>query len=602
MLKMMKKISVNNLKIRNKLLLVYVCCVLLPIILTDAIILITVNNNSKENLKRDLTHVLERVEYNLNETINGSLLFTNNLYSDRSLDTFLTKKYINYLDYYENYARLLRSNSLSYNYNHGLLVKIQVIADNNTLLNGGKIATLDRVKDENWYQAFQESEYDIFVYTYYDASKKYSLGGGTSRTISIIRELDNYGSGWMKKILKIDLDYNLMLTDILNEKLDGEIYVRNQDYILFSDQESSSSMKEFDKADSIKEDQVTMSRTFTAGNENWEILIIAKDTAFWEVITEYKGLIILILLNILIPTILIYYIGRSISKRITTIADYMEKVKEEKFEMISLREGEDEIGKLILSYNMMVMKIKNLIEVVFKGNAEKQALELSKKQAELKAIQSQVNPHFLFNTLETIRMRSLIKKENETAEIIGELALLFRRSMNWGADFITIEEEMGFVEKYINIQKYRFGDKIKYRSIIMEDCKCYRVPKLSIGTFIENACIHGIEASVSEGFITVTITKNSGYLFIEISDNGKGFEESRLEELRTMFSHADNKLLNESKSTGMLNAYLRLNMYCEGKMIFNIDSELENGTDITIQLPLCYVSAEYGQNLYETGR
>ncbi len=582
--------------------MVYVCCVLLPIILTDVIILITVNNNSKENRRRDLTHALERVEYNLNETINGSILFTNNLYSDRSLDSFLNTKYINYLDYYEHYTRLLRSNSLSYNYNHGLLVKIQIIADNNTMLNGGKIATLDRVKDEKWYQAFQESEYDIFVYTYYDESKKNSLGGGTSRTISIIRELDNYGRGRMKKLLKIDLDYNLMLTDILNERLDGEIYVRNQDYILFSDQESSSSMKEFSKADSIKEDQVTMSSTFTAGNENWEILIIAKDTAFWEVITEYKGLIILILLNILIPTILIYYIGRSISKRITTVADYMEKVKEEKFEMISLREGEDEIGKLILSYNMMVMKIKNLIEVVFKGNAEKQALELSKKQAELKAIQSQVNPHFLFNTLETIRMRSLIKKENETAEIIGELALLFRRSMNWGADFITIEEEMSFVEKYINIQKYRFGDKIKYRNIIMEDCKGYRVPKLSIGTFIENACIHGIEASVSEGFITVTITKNSGYLFIEISDNGKGFEESRLEELRTMFSHADNKLLNESKSTGMLNAYLRLNMYCEGKMIFNIDSELENGTDITIQIPLCYVSVEYGQNMYETGR
>ena len=590
------KISINNLRIRTKLLLVYLFCVLLPIILTDVYILSTVNHNSIENRKRDLANVLERIEYNLNETINGCILFTNNLYRDRLLDAFLSKQYVNSSDYYEEYYKLLKNNSLSYNYNYGLLYKIQVIADNNTMINGGKIATLERVKNEAWYRAFQEFGSDIFLYTYYDESKKYSVGSGTTRTISIIRKLNNYGDEKIKKILKIDLDYNLMLTDILNEKLDGEIYVLNQDYVLFSNKLTTNSMKEFSEAGSIKDKRITMSGTFSAGNQEWEILIIAKDTTFWEVIFEYQGLIVLILLNVIIPTLLIYVIGRSISKRISMVADYMGKVKEEKFEVISSKEGEDEIGKLVRSYNLMIVKIKNLIEVVFKENAEKQALELSKKQAELKAIQSQVNPHFLFNTLESIRMRSLIKKENETADIIGELALLFRRSMNWGADFITVEEEMSFVDKYINIQRYRFGDKIKYNCYIMEECRYYRVPKLSIGTFIENACIHGIEASIKEGSIAVTITKNNDYLFIEISDNGKGFEEYRLEELRTMFRHADNKMLNESKSTGMLNAYLRLNMYCEGQMKFRIDSELENGTEITIQLPLGYVDDNFGLN------
>ena len=194
------------------------------------------------------------------------------------------------------------------------------------------------------------------------------------------------------------------------------------------------------------------------------------------------------------------------------IDSYMVKVEKEQFELIDISEGEDEIGKLIKRFNLMVSRIKELIEVVFKGQAEKQALELAKKNAELKAVQSQVNPHFLFNTLESIRMRSLIKNENETANIIGELAVLFRKSMTWGDDYITVEKELGFIDNYIHIQRYRFGDKIKYYHYVMDECKKCLVPKLSISTFIENACIHGIETTEKEGVISLTITKDNEYL------------------------------------------------------------------------------------------
>ena len=296
-------------------------------------------------------------------------------------------------------------------------------------------------------------------------------------------------------------------------------------------------------------------------------------------------------MNVAMPTLLIYFVGISISKRLSIVATYMDKVKKEQFEEIRLKEAEDEIGKLILSYNLMIRKIKNLIEVVFKGNAEKQSLELSKKQAELKAVQSQVNPHFMFNTLETIRMRSLLKGENETADIIGEMAILFRKSMSWGADCITIEEELNFVAKYIKIQKYRFGDKIKFYHYIMQGCEKYMVPKLAIGTFIENACIHGIETTVRDGVISLTVTKNKDFLFIEISDNGIGFEKEKLDQLLWKLEHADHKMLNESISTGILNAFLRLKMYCDGNIVFDIDSKYERGTDITIQIPLNYVDS-----------
>lgn len=572
--------------------MIYFSCVLFPIILTDAIIIHNVNTNAYKNKMKDFEQVLERTQYNLKETVNGSIQFTNNLYYDRVLNNFLNKHYANGIDYYQDYMEMLENNNFSYSYNYGMLTKIEIFTDNQTILTGGKIATIDSAKDTEWYRAFKNSGKNILLYTYYDATKKYLPGSGSARTISIIRKLNYFGPSKIEKILKIDIDYNAMLMDVLNEKIDGELLIRNDEYILFSNIPGTSGIKPFALVEEMDESNIAVSRSFLAGGEIWEIVILSKKTPLFNIILENQGLLILILLNIFLPTLLIYLVGKSITQRLLLVSDYMDKVKKEHFEVIDTQEGEDEIGNLIRSYNLMVLKIKELIEVVFKGKAEKQALELSNKQAELKAIQSQVNPHFLFNTLETIRMRSLIKNEEETAHIIGELALLFRHSMNWGSDFIQIQEEINFIEKYINIQKYRFGDKIIFYRYVMEGCGEYMIPKLAISSFIENAFVHGIETTDREGIISLTVTKNDEYMFIEISDNGKGFDKDRLGEIRYMIERADIKVLNASKSTGVLNAYLRLRLFCDGNISFEIDSEPGKGTDISIQMPLSYMKVE----------
>lgn len=594
-----RRFSLNNFQIRTKLLLIYFFCVLIPIIFTDAIIMFTVNKNENEGQLKELTNVMERVKSNLSDTVDGCILFTYNLYSDEKLDEFLSKQYENHLDYYEDYTNMLKYKSLSYNYNYGRLYKILIFADNDTMINGGSIAKLDTAKDAAWYKSFVDSEQDIFLYTYYDEDKKHIPGSGTTRTISIIRKLDNFDKQGMKKILKVDLDYGYMLKDVLNEKIDGQIYVRNKDFILFSNMPSTSSMRDYEPANMVKSEDATMSMTFQTGYQEWEILIMANKIPLWSVLIENKWLLLIILFNIFLPTVLIYFVGKSISGRLMLITSYMGKVEKEQFEVIDINAGEDELGKLINRYNLMVLRIKELIEVVFKGQAEKQSLELAKKNAELKAVQSQVNPHFLFNTLESIRMRSLIKKEEETADIIGELALIFRKSMSWGDDYISIEEEMEFVEKYMHIQKYRFGDKIKYFYYLMEECKNYLIPKLSIGTFIENACIHGIETTDKEGVISVNITKDENYLLIEISDNGKGMDKQRLHEIRKMIAQANTSMLYEAKSTGVLNSYFRLNMYVDGNIIFDIDSKLGDGTDILIKLPLAYCDKSHKPYIHD---
>ena len=131
----MKKFNLKNYKVRTKLLLIYCFCVLLPIILTDAVILHTVNRNYKEDMIKDMTNVMGRVKTNLKDTIDGSILFTYNMYSNEMLDDFISKEYENHLEYYQNYYSMLKNKVLSYNYNYGLLNKIFIYADNDTLVN-----------------------------------------------------------------------------------------------------------------------------------------------------------------------------------------------------------------------------------------------------------------------------------------------------------------------------------------------------------------------------------------------------------------------------------------------------------------------------------
>lgn len=179
----------------------------------------------------------------------------------------------------------------------------------------------------------------------------------------------------------------------------------------------------------------------------------------------------------------------------------------------------------------MARKIKELLEKEIKYELRQKELALEKKQAEINALQSQINPHFLFNTLETIRMRSMLKKEFETANAIKLLAKLLKRSIRWENDLITIEEEISAIYDYLEIQKYRFGEKLKFEIEVDEDVKSTKIPKMTIQPLVENACVHGIENSKGEGRIVVKVLKEGDMIAIHVEDNGKGLEDDKITEL-----------------------------------------------------------------------
>ncbi len=278
-------------------------------------------------------------------------------------------------------------------------------------------------------------------------------------------------------------------------------------------------------------------------------------------------------------------IERSITVRIGKLGAAFDGVNAEKLTRIPNIQGNDEIAQLMRNYNCMVDRINDLIQTVYKDKLREQEMSIAQKNAELLALYGQINPHFLFNALESIRMHSVLKKEYETADMVEKLAVMERQNVDWGNDTIEIGKELDFVEAYLGLQKYRFGDRLSYSLEVEPECKSRKIPKLTIVTFAENACVHGIESKTAPGWIFIRIYMEEEFLCIEVEDTGKGMTEEMVCDIQDKMDNANIERLKQKERVGILNACLRLKMVTDNEVRFCVESEQNVGTIIQIRIP-----------------
>jgi two-component system sensor histidine kinase YesM len=260
----------------------------------------------------------------------------------------------------------------------------------------------------------------------------------------------------------------------------------------------------------------------------------------------------------------------------------MKKVKNQNFDTIKEAEYHDEIGQLTSEFNRMTLQVKTLIDDVYVADIQKKSLELERRKAQLNALQSQINPHFLFNALETIRMRSVIKDETETARIIANMAKIFRTSLTWSKDRVTVDDEMEFILCFLEIQKYRFEDRLDYRIHIDPSAKKCIVPKMMFLPFVENACIHGIERLKHGGRIDIHIEREEDSMVFAILDNGIGMDE---EKVKRFYGYLESEEAIGER-IGVQNVIYRLKLIYGDRFRLIIDSAIGQGTYIRLMIPI----------------
>lgn len=292
---------------------------------------------------------------------------------------------------------------------------------------------------------------------------------------------------------------------------------------------------------------------------------------------------------ILVPCLVILCFANDLTRRITHLKNAMHDVSLGRFDPIEPYKGDDELSEIFVALKATVANVQRQQRTVYRARLKAQALTNRQQKMELKLLVSQINPHFIYNTLETIRMMALC----EGAKDVAGAAALFGKTMryvleNSGTAQTTLDRELDYVGNYLAIQKLRFDDKVNYAIRVPPGFRTdrYQILPLLLQPIVENAITHGIKESPRPGMIRICLEprEDQNRLVIRVTDNGVGIPRSDMEKLRghMLGKHGEMPAAN----IGLFNIYQRIRLFYGPEFSFTLESQPGNGTCATLTLPL----------------
>lgn len=299
-----------------------------------------------------------------------------------------------------------------------------------------------------------------------------------------------------------------------------------------------------------------------------------------EVMSSVNTIVYILFTCVIISLVLVVIVSFKFSRTLTNpIFKLKRLMKQAESGDLTVRfnfEHNDEIGELGQSFNHMIARIDQLIQMVY-------VEQENKRTAEMKSLQEQIKPHFLYNTLDTISWMARDYDAEDIVRLVDALTNMFRIGLSHGKDIITVKEEITHVSNYLYIQKIRYKDKLNYVIHVDESLYAIEVPKLILQPLVENAIYHGVKAKRG-GTITITGVPEGENLVFTVQDNGAGMPQEKVEELNRRMS--ERSVLDEKKSFGLFYIRERIQL-CYGKGYgVHVESTLGEGTRVTITLPL----------------
>jgi two-component system sensor histidine kinase YesM len=297
--------------------------------------------------------------------------------------------------------------------------------------------------------------------------------------------------------------------------------------------------------------------------------------------------IAIIILASVLPLIFILMFTNKFSSRIITLRSQMHKASSGDYHIMDTFNGNDEISEVFSDLKIMIQSIKQLDSEMYEAKIKEQILKNKQQKMEFKMLSSQINPHFLYNTLETIRMKALTAGNKEVANAIKLLGKSMHYVLeNTTTSSTTLKKELDYISTYLSIQKLRFGSKVNYTLNIPEklDLEEYQILPLLLQPIVENAILHGLENTEANGVILIDVTtREDEFLIITISDNGQGMSDEELKEIK------DNLELpkkSSHSSIGLHNINQRIKLFYGNAYGMEIKSKSNEGTTVTLTLPL----------------
>ncbi|WP_168735586.1 cache domain-containing sensor histidine kinase [Cohnella fermenti] len=316
---------------------------------------------------------------------------------------------------------------------------------------------------------------------------------------------------------------------------------------------------------------------------NWKIVLVMPRSEIFGPLDRIKTTVLYTALVAFAVTFLLSVIfGRSITKPILNLYKTVNRLKRGDFSERVAVGPNNEIGRIAMNFNAMQDELQTLIETKYVN-------QIKLQEVELKMLYSQINPHFLYNTLDSIRAMADYYKVGDIGEMAQALADMFRYNTRNRDEVVTLQEELEQIEAYMKIQRVRFDDKIAFETSIEEELYAFPVLKMTLQPLVENAVFHGIERKRGKGTIRIAASREADGVHLSVADDGVGISETRLNELRSTLNwrlHREQWPDSAAEGgIGVRNVYTRYAIRYGERMSLRIDSRKGAGTRITLLLP-----------------
>jgi len=581
----------KNKKIKTKLLGIYLIATVIPITLVGFYLNESMKNVVLTNTINEVDANIDKLEMRLNATLDLAINVSDLIYINKDLKKILEQPYKNDLEIYNVYNQYPIFDEYLKYYREIENIRFYMLRD--MITNSQFIHADEEIQSKEWFQRAVEKngqiswEYiqDQWTNEYYLTLTR-SVYGENNRLLGVL----NIYIAPSNLSAIFDQELHNVYIALDNEKI---VYSNQADLIgqrpyftiKLSDIENGSYI--FD--DEFRDEPVKVYlRSFQPQKTLSNQIQISAIIPIQDVIEDANNVLFrgytIIIISLVISISLILLLIKSIVQRIYSLRHAMDNVAQGNFEIKKLDLGEDEIGQAYQDLEVTVDSIKQLINEVYIHQINEEQWKRRQKESEFKMLASQINPHFLYNTLEMIRMKALMNNEKEIANIVRMLSKMMRASLEVNKKSIPLSEEIDLVKTYLEIQRMRFGDKINFDIDIKCNIDRYKVFPLLIQPLVENSVKHGIEIEADESFVLIRVYETESNLVIEVTDNGVGIPQEKLSEINRKLNEPDE--LVRTNKIGLYNVSQRIKLYYGNDYGLDLKSKLGSGTTVTLFLPL----------------
>lgn len=286
--------------------------------------------------------------------------------------------------------------------------------------------------------------------------------------------------------------------------------------------------------------------------------------------------------SLVLSLLLIYAFSGMLSIRLRRLSKHIQRMALGQWRTSADIDGNDEIGQLARQFNSMVVSLNELMDEVKETNRQRSAMEARQNEIRFKMMASQINPHFLFNALESIRMKAHLQGEKEIARVVRLLGKMMRKNLEAGNRSIPLSDEIDMVRCYLDIQNFRYGDRLRYEVSVDPLAETTPIPPLIIQPLVENAVIHGLENKEDGGMVRIRVETEDERVHVQVSDDGIGMSE---EKIRRLYETLRGPEEDGRNRIGLRNVHVRLQLSFGPEYGLLIESKEGEGTSIRFNIP-----------------